>query len=116
MSAPPAAWNLIETARGSLAGEIFDTITSGSEFELGRIVSFGHHAPETGWFDQEKAEWVLLLAGSAGLAFEDETTERTLRPGDAMFIAPHRRHRVTWTEPGVATVWLALHFTPEEAS
>lgn len=105
-------WNLIDTARGNPAEEVIDPIARGSSFEMKRIVSFGHRAPETGWFDQPEAEWVLLVAGSAGLRFEDEETDRYLQAGDAIYIAPHRRHRVSWTESGASTIWLALHFEP----
>jgi cupin 2 domain-containing protein len=26
-----------------------------------------------------------------------------------LLIAPHRRHRVEWTDPDAPTVWLAVH-------
>jgi len=32
--------------------------------------------------------------------------------GDYLLIAAHRRHRVEWTDPAVATIWLAVHFDP----
>lgn len=106
-------WNLVETARGNPAEEVIDPLVQGSSFELKRIVSFGQWAPEAGWFDQAEAEWVLLVTGSAGLRFEDEESDRHLVPGDSIYIAPRRRHRVTWTEPGAQTIWLALHYNNE---
>jgi cupin 2 domain-containing protein len=36
-----------------------------------------------------------------------------LNPGDWLWIAPHRRHRVDWTEPDAATVWLAVFIRAE---
>jgi cupin 2 domain-containing protein len=30
--------------------------------------------------------------------------------GDWVDIAPHRRHRVDWTDPEVATIWLAVFY------
>jgi len=51
---------------------------------------------------------VLVLAGEARLAFEDEPAPRLLRPGDFLDIAPHRRHRVAST--AVPTLWLAVHY------
>ena len=65
------------------------------------------------WFDQEQAEWVVLLSGAARLRFEDESVDRELRSGNHLLIAPHRRHRVQWTDPSQATVWLALHFNAD---
>jgi len=49
------------------------------------------------------------VSGAARLRFEDETGARTLRPGDWLYIAPRRRHRVDWTDPAAPTVWLAVH-------
>jgi cupin 2 domain-containing protein len=32
-----------------------------------------------------------------------------MEPGDWVHIAAHRRHRVEWTDPTQATIWLAVH-------
>ena len=32
-----------------------------------------------------------------------------MEPGDHVHIPAHRRHRVEWTDPAQATVWLAVH-------
>ena len=77
---------------------------------IDRIVSFGHTSPAGFWYDQPQGEWVVVLAGSARLRFEDEPSARTLAQGDFVDIAPHRRHRVEWTSPGEPTVWLAVHY------
>jgi len=74
-----------------------------------RIVSTGQASPPGFWWDQEWAEWVVLLTGSAGLHFEGETELRELKPGDYLHIPPHARHRVEWTHPSEPTVWLAIH-------
>jgi len=42
--------------------------------------------------------------------FEDESDARSLCPGDWLDIAPHRRHRVDWTDPAVPTIWLAVFY------
>jgi cupin 2 domain-containing protein len=75
-----------------------------------RIVSTGQASAPGFWFDQDWAEWVLLLAGSAGLLFEGEAEPQVLRPGDHLLIAAHRRHRVAWTDTKRPTVWLAVHY------
>jgi cupin 2 domain-containing protein len=92
--------------------ESFEELLRGTDFRLERIVSTGQATPAGQWYDQETAEWVLLLAGSAGLRFEDEPELRRLAAGDCLWIAPHRRHRVEWTDPQQATIWLALHHAP----
>jgi len=53
---------------------------------------------------------VAVLAGAARLRFEAEPAPRALAPGDWLRIPAHARHRVEWTDPDRATVWLAIHF------
>lgn len=95
--------------------EQFTTLLETGLFKLVRIVSTGQAMPEGEWYDQEETEWVVLLRGRAGLAFEGEAAECVLEPGDFVEIAPHRRHRVTWTDTEGPTVWLALHFADDDA-
>jgi len=91
--------------------ETIEELLRGGSFRLERIVSTGQATPPGQWYDQEQAEWVVLLSGAARLRFEDESADRELRSGDYVLIDPHRRHRVQWTDPGQTTVWLALHFS-----
>ncbi|WP_350356521.1 cupin domain-containing protein [Methylocystis iwaonis] len=74
-----------------------------------RIVSTGQASQPGFWYDQEQAEWVVLLGGSAGLLFEGEAAPRILRPGDYVEIPAHARHRIEWTDANEPTVWLAVH-------
>lgn len=92
--------------------ERVDTLLKRPGVRLERIVSTGQASPPGFWYDQAEDEWVILLAGAAALRFQDESADRALRPGDAVFISAHRRHRVAWTDPERPTVWLALHLTP----
>jgi cupin 2 domain-containing protein len=92
------------------AEERFETLLAKPGVRIERIVSTGQASPPGFWYDQEQAEWVVLLQGSAGLRFADEDQARELKPGDWLHIAPQRRHRVEWTEKDGATVWLAFHF------
>jgi cupin 2 domain-containing protein len=75
-----------------------------------RIVSIRHATAPDKWYDQDRPEWVLLLAGSAGLIFEGETDPVRLEPGSYVHIPAHARHRVAWTDPSVPTIWLAIHY------
>jgi len=81
-----------------------------SGFAVERIVSTGQASPPGFWYDQETAEWVVLLSGAAELQFEDETSPRKMQPGDWINIAAHRRHRVNWTDPAQPSIWLAIHY------
>lgn len=87
------------------------TRIAGSEnVRIERIVSHGQSSPEGLWYDQEWAEWVIVLSGSAGLLFEGEAAPRTLQAGDHVDIPAHCRHRVAWTAADEPTVWLAVHY------
>ena len=98
---------------GAEAAERVEVLLTRPDLRIERIVSRGQASPPGFWYDQPEAEWVLLLAGAAGLRFADETEPRLLGPGDCVDIAPHRRHRVEWTDPAVPTVWLAVSYRPD---
>jgi cupin 2 domain-containing protein len=91
-------------------GECVDLLLARPGLRIERIVSHGQASPPGFWYDQAEGEWVLLLAGTARLRFADEADARLLGPGDFLDIAPPRRHRVEWTDPAVATVWLAVFY------
>jgi cupin 2 domain-containing protein len=76
-----------------------------------RIVSRGQASPPGFWYDQDWDEWVVLLAGSAGLLIDGEDKARRLGPGDFLHLPAHVRHRVAWTDEAQATVWLAVHLS-----
>jgi len=79
------------------------------DVKIERIVSHGQASPPGFWYDQDWAEWVLVLNGSAGLLVEGEAAPRHLRQGDYLYIPAHTRHRVEWTAAHEPTVWLAVH-------
>ena len=95
---------------GDLPEELTEVLISAREVTLERIVSRGHASPPGFWYEDERAECVLLLSGSAALRFEDEPAARELSPGDWVNIPARARHRVERTEPGKDTVWLALYY------
>lgn len=94
--------------------ELFETLCARPGVRIERIVSTGQCSPPCFWYDQPGDEWVALLSGSATLRFEDEATGRELRPGDWVFIAAHRRHRVERTDATTPSVWLAVHLAPPD--
>jgi cupin 2 domain-containing protein len=106
------AGNLFEHIRGEAADEEFTQLLAAEGLRIERIVSTGQASPPGFWYDQEWSEWVIVLAGSAGLLLEGERTVRELRRGDYLLIPPGRRHRVEWTDGTGPTIWLAVHFGP----
>jgi cupin 2 domain-containing protein len=107
----PFSGNLFVGLAGAESGaEHFEELLSRAGFRVERIVSTGQASPPDFWYDQEVAEWVVLLSGAAELQFEDEAAPRTLAPGDWINIAARRRHRVNWTDPSQPSIWLAIHY------
>ena len=106
--------NLFESISEVVPGEVTEVLLETENLRLERIVSNGHATPPGEWYDQETHEWVLVLKGSAGLRFAGEPGIRVMGPGDALHIPPHLGHRVEWTESGMKTIWLALHYWCKE--
>lgn len=102
--------NLFAPLPDASAVEAVDALLSWPGIRIERIVSWGQANPPGFWYDQDEGEWVVLLAGAARLRFADESEARALVPGDCLDIAPHRRHRVDWTNPARPTLWLAIFY------
>ena len=93
--------------------ERVDALLTRPDVRIERIVSWGQASPPDFWYDQAEAEWVVVLRGQARLVLRepDEVVEMT--PGDWIGIAACRPHRVDWTVPDEATVWLAVFSAAE---
>lgn len=101
--------NLLADLPGEVAEEHFTTVLETGNIRIERIVSHGQASPPGFWYDQDQAEFVVLLQGAARLRFEDEIIQ--MIPGSFINIQPHRRHRVEWTVPNEPTIWLAIHYS-----
>ena len=101
--------NLFADIPNLLEEEFFQTVLRRSHIKIERIVSRGHRSPKNFWYDQEHDEWVLLIQGRAGLAFEGDSSIIKLKAGDHLLIPAHQRHRVAWTSENEDTIWLAVH-------
>ena len=75
------------------------------QVRIERIVSSA--TPEQVLYDQEHAEWVLLLQGRARLWVDG--VARELVPGDYLLIPAHTLHRVMETSAQPPCIWLAVH-------
>ncbi len=100
--------NLFTDLPAELPDEILTTLLNAANVRIERIVSHGHTSPNGFWYDQDENEWVIVLKGSARLQFEDNIVD--LKPGDAVNIPAHRKHRVEWTTPDEPTIWLAVFY------
>lgn len=101
--------NLFENIPANAPGELVTELLSLNGVRIERIVSFGQSSPDGFWYDQTEKEWVLLLEGSATLAFEKGTSV-DLKPGDHLQLQAGCRHRVEKTDPNGRTVWLAVFY------
>jgi len=101
--------NLFENIPGKAPEELFTELLSSEGVRIERIVSFGQVSPEGFWYDSSENEWILLLEGSATLAFQ-ETPSVDLKPGDCLRLPSGCRHRVEKTNEKGRTVWLAVFY------
>lgn len=101
--------NIFASIPSDLKDEVFEDIIRSPNVRVERVVSKGQTSADVGWYDQDEHEWVLVLKGSAILEFDDGSICK-LSAGDYLNIPAHARHRVSWTDPDVATVWLAIFY------
>ncbi|MFZ3325821.1 MAG: cupin domain-containing protein [Methylocella sp.] len=114
MSAAAACGNLFDGAQGDARQEIVARLVGSANLKIERIVSMGQASPPGFWYDQPWAEWVVVLAGSAGLRFESEPDVKVLSEGDYILIPARVKHRLEWTSKDPATIWLAVHYPETE--
>ncbi|NOX24573.1 MAG: cupin domain-containing protein [Deltaproteobacteria bacterium] len=90
-------------------GEFLETICTGGQMRIERIVSRGHKSEPDFWYDQKDNEWVIVLKGAAKIEFEDGRKIH-LTAGAYVNILAHERHRVAWTDDEGETMWLTVHY------
>ena len=101
--------NLLANIPDAIPNEIFQDIVRTDTIRIERILSQGHSSPETGWYDQDENEWVLVLSGYGVIEFENGDAIK-LKPGDYLNIKAHQKHKVKSTSPNETTVWLAIFY------
>jgi len=101
--------NIFSQIPTDLKEELFEEIISNDTLKIERIISKGHTTKDFEWYNQKSNEWVIVLKGEAILVFENSNDVR-LKEGDYLNIPAHTKHRVSWTEPDVETIWLAIHY------
>ncbi len=106
--------NLFDGAHRDGQQERVSALLETSNLRIERIVSLGQKSPPGFWYNQSWAEFVMVLAGSAGLSFEGEAEVKVLSEGDYILIPARVKHRVDWTSKDHATIWLAVHYPETE--
>ena len=102
--------NLFAAIPDDLSRELFDTLLDTDSFRVERIVSHGHASPPGFWYDQDQAEWIVVLQGAARIRFATHDKPVEMQPADWINIDAHEKHRVEWTTPEGPTIWLAIHY------
>jgi len=102
--------NLFAGITDTLAAEQITALLTTPNVRIERIVSRGHTSPPDFWYDQPQAEWVIVLAGSAAVAFEARRRRARSEVATTCTIPAHTKHRVVSTDAGEPTVWLAVHY------
>ena len=101
--------NIFDSIPDNLDKEIFNLLVENNNVKIERIISKGHTSPESGWYDQEHNEWIIVLKGEALISFEGSEKVH-LKIGDHVNILAHTKHKVMWTIPNSETIWLAVHY------
>lgn len=101
--------NLFENIPDNLHAELFTDLHKEEKIRIERIVSLGHTSPESGWYNQDENEWVIVLEGSGTILFENGIGQ-ILNKGDYINIPAHTKHKVVRTEPNSLTIWLAVFY------
>ena len=100
--------NLFTPLPSAASGEVFTELLARPGVRIERIVSLGQVTPADAPMMQDADEWVVLLAGAAAVRL-GEGEPVMLAPGEHLFIAAGVPHWVTFTDPAVPSVWLAVH-------
>jgi cupin 2 domain-containing protein len=99
-------FNEVEIQKGQ---EFFETLHSGRNIKIERIISLDHSTPDSEVYDQSSDEWVMLVTGNAIIRFLEPEVDIELQDGDFVFIPAQKKHRVILTDKEKITIWLAIH-------
>lgn len=101
--------NIFSQFPTQLNEEVFSDLLKTDTVRIEKIISKGHSSPETGWYDQDEHEWVIVLEGN-GIVEYDNGQRFDLKKGDYLNIPSHQKHKVVWTDPEKVTLWLAVFY------
>ena len=98
--------NIFDLPPLPLQQELTTILSESPEVRIERIISTGQTSD---WYDQEQAEFVILLEGQAEIEFDNKPSV-VLKRGDTLLIPPRERHRVKYTSHNPPCIWLCVFF------
>ena len=101
--------NIFDKIPDNIDKEIFNDIVKTKKLRIERIISKGQTSPDSGWYDQDENEWVMVIEGCGVIAFFDGSKIK-LNKGDYVNIPKHTKHKVIWTDTNNITLWLAIFY------
>ncbi len=101
--------NIFDSIPDNLDEEVFNLLLQNNQIKIERIISKGQSSPKSGWYNQDKNEWVIILKGEALISFEKDEGV-SLKMGNYLHIPAHTKHKVKWTAPETETIWLAVFY------
>lgn len=104
--------NLFDDLVFDKSSEKLETLIENEKVKIEKIITSGQASKKGFWYDQEWDEFVVVLEGSAQITFE--TKQVTLEKGDFLYIKAHERHHVSWSDPNIVTLWLAVYIKEDK--
>ena len=98
--------NIFDYPEPPLHDELITVLAGNGNVRIERIVSTGQ---ASGWYDQAKTEFVVLLDGNAIIEYWNNKSV-AMSKGDTLLILPHERHRVSYTSSVPPCVWLCVFY------
>lgn len=98
--------NIHDFPQFPLPNELTTVLAESENVRIERIISTGQTSD---WYDQTETEFVVLIDGSAVIDFESGRTV-AMSKGDTLTIAPHERHKVSFTSSEPPCVWLCVFY------
>lgn len=89
--------------------EVFEDVLQKENIRIERIISSGQTSPNTGWYDQDENEFVILIQGNVELEFYDGS-KTGLKAGEFLNIPAHKKHRVTFTSKDPVCIWIVVFY------
>ena len=78
--------NFFEDLPSDLSKEVIEILAQSKNIRIERIVSFGQSSPDGFWYEQDQAEWVMVLQCEAKLLLEGDKEPIHLTAGDHLII------------------------------